>query len=139
MEDHSEWRKKRGSGMTKIEIKNSTWGGIPWEYVTPVSYHIPQIQWRPAVIYITVKGFWSSSCETDQTERQNENLKNMCGIRGSLTVDTKNWKLVLITANTVLKETYEKQYGYKNDKQPQTSVNMAPLNSNNYSKVYINR
>lgn len=73
MEDHSAWGKERGSGTTKI------WGGILWEYITPLSYFILHIDWRLAIICKTVKWFWSSSGETDQTERQNKNVKTHVG------------------------------------------------------------
>jgi hypothetical protein len=69
MEDHSAWGKGRGSGITKI------WGGMLREYITPLSYCILQIDWRPAIICKTVKGVWSSYGESDQTERQNKNVK----------------------------------------------------------------
>jgi len=73
MEDHSAWRKERESGITKI------WGGIQWEYITPLNYWIPQSDWKPAIIHKTVKWFCSSSGETDQTERQNKNVKTYVG------------------------------------------------------------
>jgi len=73
MEDHSAWGKERGSVITKI------WGGILQKYITPLSYCIPQIDWKPAIIHKTVKLFWSSSGETDQTEGQNKNVKTHVG------------------------------------------------------------